>query len=662
MRDAVGEARRLAQEREQRLLRALQAAGTAGLTALEAQNITAIPERGVRRALARLEGRGQARRDGARWYALAPAAAATGGAGPGLRADLDECLAMVPSEAHRAFVRLLLACIASRWHLVRTLPTGWPSFLAFGEPRQGKTSLAYIVAEVYGIPTDRTPGAAVSCVHNALRETAKSLFGRRRMQHGHMTVEPAPELALPFALIDECDKPQGTYLDELLAVLDGSAIVRIERTEILVRYTPMVAFNAAAGAGMPPWLHAAYQARSVMLDTRPLRLTPQDWIPALSRLLPEVGRSPLPRIDLRHLRVSAAGIDEAQVILSRLLGTWLAPERTLLADGRFLARIVPGWQALSGQTAQVAALLVARDYLTCTATIPGAVRPGYQAAIAAALAGLPAPVASPVEVEEEPEPEAPPERAKDLFVVEDLMEEARRAQRDGIAEGDAAGARACETWLDAHAEDPEAVPPVRPVPELPAVPLLVTRVLNMSLESMEGRTFGVADSTRVYRAGREAARRYGEAQGWNKVAAAAARRRARRRRAEEAAQRRAEEAAQRRAEEAAQRRAEEAARFQVEENAWRAEEAARRARAVTIGQGLEAWVAWHHPVSAEGVQRLLRLYCGNDQKLFWSALSAFAAARIDRQLVARLTGEWVDSGDAAAQMRLQALGHAEGRA
>lgn len=400
----------LAEERGQALLVALQGADEAGLSALEAQDRAGIPERAVRRALARLEARGQARRDGSRWYVVAPAGEPVGTPGPVLRPDVDACLAIIPSEPHRAFTRLLLACVASRWHLSRTLPTGWPHFAAFGEPRQGKTSIAYLVATAFDLPTDKTAGAEVSCVHNVLRETAKSLFGRRRMEHGRMTVEPAPELALPFVLLDECDKPTGAYLDELLAVLDGGAVVRIERTELQVRFTPMVAFNVAPEAPLPGWYHAAYQARAVMLDTRTVGLTPQDWIPRLSQLLPEVGRSPLPRIDLRHLRVNAGGIDEAQAVLTAALARWLTRERALLADARFLARIVPGWCALSGQSAQVAALHVAHDYLTCTATTPGAVRPGYQAAIAAALAGLPGSVEPPaVEVEEEPEAAEEPE-------------------------------------------------------------------------------------------------------------------------------------------------------------------------------------------------------------------------------------------------------------
>ena len=82
-----------------------------------------------------------AKRDGKRRVWATDAGRGEAGAGvPGvsLAPALDAAIGCFPTEALRAFVRLLLAAVIARWHLAGEYDSGWPGFIAIGptEDRQ----------------------------------------------------------------------------------------------------------------------------------------------------------------------------------------------------------------------------------------------------------------------------------------------------------------------------------------------------------------------------------------------------------------------------------------------------------------------------------------------------------------------------------------------
>lgn len=66
-------------------------------------------------------------------------ASAVGGVGAG---DLGPALALLPTEEHRAFLRLVLSATIARHHLGARNPSGWPGFLATGPTKTAKTLCA----------------------------------------------------------------------------------------------------------------------------------------------------------------------------------------------------------------------------------------------------------------------------------------------------------------------------------------------------------------------------------------------------------------------------------------------------------------------------------------------------------------------------------------
>ncbi len=277
---------------------------------------------------------------------------------------LSQVVAILPTEAQRAFLRLLLSGIVARHHLRHDHPRGWGSFLVQGPTGTGKTLVGELACRLIG----QDPTRAVRLVQ---RETPGSLLGRRaQARGGAWKVEPSPLLSLPLVVLDELDKADEALRREALGLLLGDAEVEHENQVLDVAPVVVGAYNT--GKFDP---HDAYVRRSVLLDTTPLVPLLGDLDLAGGELLGHPRR--LPRLDLAQLRPPSALPESRRRWLRDTLRTCLSEEGWSLVALPAVERLALGRAVLAptldgcdpGPELYRATVLTAQDYLTCAATV-----------------------------------------------------------------------------------------------------------------------------------------------------------------------------------------------------------------------------------------------------------------------------------------------------
>jgi len=378
-------------------LAALAEAGDGGARTAEVEDRTGLTTKTTGRALARLVEAGMATRQGerGRWF-ISPAGQVQAGAGvPGLDVGpaLSAAMALLPTEAHKAFVRLLVSAVIARHHLLADYPDGWGGFVTLGPTGTGKTTLAHFVCDVFALDH-------VRAIRVVQAETPAALLGSRTQEEGgRRTFDPSPLLAEPFLCLDELDKARSAELRAAaLKLLQGDAAAELEGHRFPVRPTVMVCLNANPGQ-LASIVGEAYVRRSVVLDTTPLR----PLLDNLASLVRRVRRpGTVPSIDLRRLVPPARTLPEE---LWQLLHATLAAELTsagrALVDVEALSRCALGRAPLLGGDLAQAVRATAFDYLTTAATVDHA-KEGYAQRLRVELGGeLLLPDAGAVDVEGE---------------------------------------------------------------------------------------------------------------------------------------------------------------------------------------------------------------------------------------------------------------------
>jgi MoxR-like ATPase len=288
------------------------------------------------------------------------------------RAAVDDGIEMLPTPAHRAFFRLLLDAIAGRHHRRNEEPSGWPSFIAVGPTKSGKSLLAAGACRVFAID-------AATTIRSAPAETERSLWGRRhQLPGGAWALRPSPVLARPLLVLDEVDKAPRDVQRSSLKLLQGEARVPGEEDE-LVEVAPTVLILANGGVDIVP---PEYHRRSIVLDVAPLGKQVTELYRVAQRFL-----ETLPVIDLDSLEVVQEPLpDGITNELAAALRAGLSEEGWRMADERALAHLVAGRAALTGLDLRAAALAVVADYLDVAATVnevasaPGPMEPAPDAA------------------------------------------------------------------------------------------------------------------------------------------------------------------------------------------------------------------------------------------------------------------------------------------
>ena len=371
----------------------------------------------VRGHLRRLAEAGQVVKVGTRW---APSETANAPGAPASAADVAGILDMLPSEAHRALARLVLAAVVARRARVRDGVSGWPSFGLWGPPGTGKTTVGRLLARLLGLPDYET-------IRVASDLDRAELLGRRVPDgKGGYRFAQAAALGRPLVCLDELDKVRGDARGDALRLLQGDSALVLERERLVVAATVVVTFNA--GTDPRDVLPSDRLRRMVHVSTAGVS-------EAASRRSARnlFDEATVPVIDLDRLDVPS-GVPGAEVsrFFDEVLVRSLRPEARALYPSHALALIVPGRMALDGTDEASAAEAVGTDYLTCAASWGGAL-PGAPARVGA---GERLPVA-----------------------VEDDDEHSERAERVRLAQAKALGSKRLGAWRRtlAQAHDDEAV-------------------------------------------------------------------------------------------------------------------------------------------------------------------------------------------------------------
>jgi hypothetical protein len=320
------------------------------------------------------------------------------------RPALDAALELLPTKAHRAFASLLFDGVAARHHCRDAEPSAWPSFIAAGPTKSGKSLVASGACRVFGLD-------ATTVVRAVPAETPRSLFGRRQQLPGGAWGHRASAvLAAPLLVLDEFDKAPRDVQRSCLKLLQGEVRVPGEEGELVeVAPTVVVLANGAVNV-MPP----EYRRRAILIDTAPLI----DQVMDLYRVAREF-LDTLPVVDLDALDVTRAPLPDAIANeLVAALRAGLSEAGWRMADERALAHLVTGRAALSGLDLRAAALAVTADYLDCAETI-------------GELAGAPGPV--------DPAPDAAARRHAAAEQAAHDREERRRARAEEVALAGAIG-------------------------------------------------------------------------------------------------------------------------------------------------------------------------------------------------------------------------------
>jgi DNA-binding MarR family transcriptional regulator len=362
------------------VLLTLARAGDGGLSTAELAATAGRSPSAVRELVGRLIARGLVTRQGERGRLyLTPAGTAEAGARPAQRSTgpsapaLDAALALLPAEALRAFVRLLLSVTVARHHLHQVRPSGWLSAIATGPTGTAKTLAGIITCRLLGLDEAVTVRLVGS-------ETERSLWGRReQVTGGGWTFRPAAPLGYPLLVLDELDKAPAELRTAVLKLLQGEAKVAVEDGVAEVVPAVLVTTNATASS-----LRAEYQRRAVVLDTGPLEPLVLPSIDLVAEKLMAPGT--LPRLDLGKLRPPAESLGAAERdTLRSLLREVLTPDGWRLADVRGLSLAALGRAAVWGYDLDEAAMATAADYLACAWTM-GEVVPERLADLRRALA------------------------------------------------------------------------------------------------------------------------------------------------------------------------------------------------------------------------------------------------------------------------------------
>ena len=407
------------------VLDALVAAGDPGLPSGQLAEVCGLPDRTCRAAVARLLRRQLASREGQRGRVSATMAGRSeaGASMPGvdLLPELELAIDCFPTQAHRAFLRLLLSGIVARHHLAGYYHDGWGGFIALGGTQTGKTSLAKFPCRVFG-------WQEVGTVRMLPDETAGSVFARRVQSGDGWSVAIPPLLEQAYVCFDEWDKSDPDVRKQAGQLLMGYVSTELEGQRIEIRPTVMVCLNTGPeGLKVIP---QAYIRRAVVLDTVPLEGLLGDIDQAMRKLFRSTR---IPHLQLALLKPPRQELtDTDQAALRAALRAGLTNEGWRLADVEVLSRLALGRAALTGdQDMRRAVLATVVDYLSTAATA-GQTQPGWAAPLMAQLGGkgplAPNASAGEEELNRRRQVQAQKDRVEQQQLLEFEAERERRAQ------------------------------------------------------------------------------------------------------------------------------------------------------------------------------------------------------------------------------------------
>lgn len=292
-------------------------------------------------------------------------------------------LDVLPCEEYRSFVRLAVGAVVARHHLLSSTDAGWPSFIALGPTRLGKTEvLARAVCVALGLRlVDHTAMLA--------GRSRRQILGRSVQRQGRRwEFEPSASLGRPVVVYDEIHEATGDAAAAWRDLAHGASTVepedghRVEVRPVLISLGNLSAGVSLVGGygGGPVPIPANLARRGVVLDVRAVAGI-RSRVPAAAAAVVGIERTvrPVPLSRLRpvdELPASARGLlgSVEELLTSAGAESFDVRALTLVALG-VAAFMPPGWSP--EERGHAAAAVVALDYLTVTSTCPGQVVPGW---------------------------------------------------------------------------------------------------------------------------------------------------------------------------------------------------------------------------------------------------------------------------------------------
>lgn len=177
--------------------------------------------------------------------------------------DLDDALALLPCEEHRAFVRLAVSTVLAKIALAGSHTSGWPGFVAWSKAtRTMKTSIGYLLGALFAQSEPET----VLLVSD---RGSGDLIGRKRqLPGGAWTFDSAKALARRFLVLDELDKAVDEATRKAaLRMLHGDAQLDLEGVLVTLAPVMMATCNATK---LEDVLSESYHRRCVVMATEGL--------------------------------------------------------------------------------------------------------------------------------------------------------------------------------------------------------------------------------------------------------------------------------------------------------------------------------------------------------------------------------------------------------
>jgi len=281
---------------------------------------------------------------------------------------LKKLIDMLPTELHRAFFRLLLSGIISKFHLADVYDDGYPAFILGGETKSFKTALATVVCKLLGLKPEGN-------IHPLFSAIAGEFGVRRfRMKEQKFTIAASPLFKQSFVCLDEFDKVTERHIRRnVLFFLDGRRKFPVEGELVENRTCTMVTLNTKIGKegiarfGIPE----PYIRRSIVADTEHVRVEMKD-VDLVAKKIFEM--KDFPRINLDKLRLVCTELpnDVFNCLRNLLLGCTDESFQGLV-DTRPLVILTLGRSVLLGGDVREAAYQTVWDRLVCLESLGGTV-------------------------------------------------------------------------------------------------------------------------------------------------------------------------------------------------------------------------------------------------------------------------------------------------
>lgn len=287
---------------------------------------------------------------------------------------LDDALALwadLGLYPHRAFLELLCATVVARHHLHAVNDGPYLGFMAAGDTGTGKSAVADMARELFGLSKARTVRLLPSA-------TPGSVLGRREREDGAYRWVPSPVAAGPLVVFDEFDKAEDAVRRAVLPYFQGQVEVADEDDVLRLLPTPVLTTNVPSRGERLRLLLPEYRRRCVVLDTAYADERGHDLEVALGAW----DSRPHPVLRLADVPAPPASLPEdARTLLTSLTHALTKAGRQQKPPTRALEAAALGRAALARDTSIQGLLLatvsVAVAYLTVAEQLPGQVAPGW---------------------------------------------------------------------------------------------------------------------------------------------------------------------------------------------------------------------------------------------------------------------------------------------